>query len=61
VGGGAPISLRLPQMPEKANKGWPLPGDLERRDGMGLQIMRHRADMIGATLHIMRPAMAGLR
>jgi PAS domain S-box-containing protein len=33
------------------NDGSPLPPDSERRGGMGLQIMRYRADMIGATLH----------
>jgi len=34
------------------NDGLPLPRDPERRRGMGLQIMRYRADMIGATLRI---------
>jgi signal transduction histidine kinase len=34
------------------NDGLPLPGDRERRGGMGLQIMRYRADIIGATLRI---------
>jgi len=34
------------------NDGLPLPSDLERRGGMGLQIMRYRADMIGATFLI---------
>lgn len=32
------------------NDGSPLPTDAERRGGMGLQIMRYRADMIGARL-----------
>jgi PAS domain S-box-containing protein len=34
------------------NDGLPLPGNPERRGGMGLQIMRCRADMIGATFRI---------
>jgi PAS domain S-box-containing protein len=34
------------------NDGLPFPSDTERRGGMGLQIMRYRADVIGATLRI---------
>ena len=34
------------------NDGLPFACDAERHDGMGLKIMRYRADMIGATLRI---------
>jgi two-component system, LuxR family, sensor kinase FixL len=34
------------------NDGLPFPSDAERRGGVGLQIMRYRADMIGATLRV---------